>query len=93
MSFDFDPTEDDLPSFPEVDKIDRQENANDKAAAKRPIVRIDYDLCDETGACAQVCPEDVFESRDSQVQVLKPDACTECWICVENCVSGAIDIG
>jgi ferredoxin len=88
---DFDPFEG-IPSLPEFDKVDRQETANDKNAAFRPVIRIDYDLCDSTGVCSQVCPEDVIEFRDGQSAVIKPEACTECWICVENCVTGAIDI-
>jgi NAD-dependent dihydropyrimidine dehydrogenase PreA subunit len=77
---------------PQFDKIDRQENAKDRGE-RRPLVRIDYDICEDTGVCAQVCPEDVLEFADGHSHVVKPEACTECWICVENCISGAIEIG
>lgn len=56
------------------------------------IVRIDYDVCESTGVCAQVCPEDVFEHDGGRTHVVKPEACTNCWICVDNCVSGAVEI-
>jgi Fe-S-cluster-containing hydrogenase component 2 len=42
--------------------------------------------------CAQVCPEDVFEHEDGVTRVVQAQACTECWTCVENCASGAIEI-
>jgi MinD superfamily P-loop ATPase len=97
MASEFDPPDFDafegIPSLPEVDKLDRQETANDRKQATRPVIRIDFDLCEDTGVCAQVCPEDVIEFRNGHPHVVKPEACTECWICVENCVSGAIDIG
>lgn len=55
-------------------------------------ITIDRDSCEATGVCAMVCPEDVIEFRESKPLVVKPMACTHCWICVESCVSGAIDI-
>jgi NAD-dependent dihydropyrimidine dehydrogenase PreA subunit len=78
---------------PRPDKIDRRENPADRAPAHRVLVKIDYDLCEDTGVCAMVCPEDVFEFKGGHSHVIKPTGCTECWICVENCVSGAIEIG
>ncbi len=56
-------------------------------------VVIDSELCESTGVCAEVCPEDVFEHVEGRTRVVNPQACTNCWICVEHCVSGAIDIG
>lgn len=56
-------------------------------------VVIDRDLCENTGCCEMVCPEDVFERVHGNTSVAKPEACTGCWICVDNCVAGAIDIG
>lgn len=79
---------------PRTDKIDRGENPADKGWQQgRNLVRIDYDACDASGACAMVCPEDVFEFKNGHPQVVKPAGCTECWICVDNCVSAAIEIG
>lgn len=76
---------------PVKDKIDRSDTPADKA--NRAVVRIDYDTCEETGVCAMVCPEDVLSFTNGHTLITKPQACTECWICVENCVSGAIEIG
>jgi NAD-dependent dihydropyrimidine dehydrogenase PreA subunit len=88
LEFDF--PEDDAASPEEFDKIDRTEKAAEKV--RTVVVRIDYDLCENTGVCVDVCPEDVFEAGTAHSVVSKPEACTECWICVENCASGAIEI-
>ncbi len=91
MSFEFDPQ--DIGSGPmEIDNIDRQDDAAQKLN-QGAVVKIDYDLCDESGVCSEVCPESVIEFKSGHPAVTKPEGCTECWICVENCVSGAIDIG
>jgi len=55
-------------------------------------VSIDSDQCENTGVCAQVCPEDVFEGGDARSRVVRAEACTYCWICVDHCVSGAIEL-
>ena len=55
-------------------------------------VTIDYDLCESTGCCEMVCPEDVFERADGRTTVINSSACTNCWICVDNCVASAIEI-
>jgi len=55
-------------------------------------VIIDHDVCEGTGCCAMVCPEDVLEHENSKTQVVDAAKCTECWICVDNCVSGAITV-
>lgn len=55
-------------------------------------VTIDGETCEGTGVCAIVCPEDVLEFEDGRPKIVKNAACTNCWICVENCVSGAIEI-
>ena len=56
------------------------------------MIRIDPDLCDATAACMAVCPEDVFEESQSRIRVSNGFACTECWICVDNCPSGAVSL-
>lgn len=53
---------------------------------------IDYDLCENSGACVLVCPEEVLEQENGHTTIVDSQACTSCWICVDNCVSGAIEI-
>lgn len=77
---------------PKTEKIERRDSPADLGAL-RALVRIDYDICENTGVCAMVCPEDVLEFKNGHTAIIKAQACTECWICVENCVSGAIEIG
>ena len=55
-------------------------------------VRIDPENCEAAGVCVQVCPEDVFQQEDEVTRVVRPNACTECWTCVDNCAAGAIEI-
>jgi ferredoxin len=91
MSFDFDPADGNTPSPPELDRIDTSESASDRNQ-RIVSIRIDYDLCDDSEACVLVCPEEVLERVGGHSRVVDPCACTECWICVENCASGAIEI-
>lgn len=53
---------------------------------------IDSDACESSGVCVMVCPEDVLEIREGKPVIINRLACTSCWICVENCTAGAIDI-
>jgi NAD-dependent dihydropyrimidine dehydrogenase PreA subunit len=55
-------------------------------------IKIDYDLCDNSGTCEMVCPEDVLEQDAKRMMIVSPQACTNCWVCVDNCTSGALEI-
>jgi len=55
-------------------------------------ISIDYDLCESTGACAMICPENVFEHGNGHTSIVDAGACISCWLCVEQCVSGAIEL-
>ena len=55
-------------------------------------VSIDYDLCENTGCCEMVCPEDVLEQESGRVSIVDQQKCTACWLCVDNCVAGAITV-
>ena len=92
FEFDFDLPDEESSPAEEFDKIDRVEKASEKGW-RHAVVRIDYDLCDNTGVCVEVCPEQVLDPGSKHSLVTKPDACTECWVCVENCTSGAIEVG
>ncbi|MGA9753189.1 MAG: 4Fe-4S binding protein [Acidobacteriota bacterium] len=53
---------------------------------------IDYEVCENSGYCFELCPEDVFELKVSQVVVVRPESCTGCWLCVEHCPTGAVTV-
>jgi NAD-dependent dihydropyrimidine dehydrogenase PreA subunit len=93
FEFEFEMPPDGPTEGPGLDKIVSEDEVGEHIAKQAPLVRITYDLCEETGVCAEVCPESVLESRGGHTTVVNPEACTECWICVENCVSGAIEVG
>lgn len=46
----------------------------------------DYEilLCDQCGACAEVCPVEAIEEKDG-VHLVDAEACVECGECVEAC--------
>jgi NAD-dependent dihydropyrimidine dehydrogenase PreA subunit len=56
------------------------------------VVTIDYELCEASGVCADVCPDDVFEHKEGRTEVIDSQACSLCWKCVESCTSGAIEL-
>ncbi len=55
-------------------------------------VTIDRDLCENAGCCAMVCPEDVLEHENGRTSIIDQTKCTECWLCVENCPSSAVEM-
>lgn len=55
-------------------------------------VTIDRDTCENNQFCFEVCPEEVFEIRNQLVVVVRPENCTSCWLCVQNCPTGAVSI-
>jgi NAD-dependent dihydropyrimidine dehydrogenase PreA subunit len=63
-----------------------------RAYIRGMAITLDIDLCEGTGVCEQVCPEDVFEHTDGKTRIVQPSACTDCFICVENCVASALTI-
>ncbi len=55
-------------------------------------VKIDREACENNQICVEVCPEDVFEVRSQRVEVVRPESCTACWLCVQDCPAGAIEV-
>ena len=92
MPFEFDPPDNSDLTSPGLKQIDIQEDGRDREVEKACPVRIDFDVCDDTGACIQVCPEDVIERLNGITTIVRGEACTECWLCVENCPSSAVEM-
>jgi NAD-dependent dihydropyrimidine dehydrogenase PreA subunit len=51
---------------------------------------IDFSLCTNCGACAEVCPEGVLAIGETHLEVVQPEACTDCADCEVVCPTGAI---
>jgi len=51
---------------------------------------VDTNKCKGAGACAEVCPANVFDIVDGKAVVARPQDCTECRACEAACPNGAI---
>ncbi len=92
MSNEFDPPDTIDLTSPGLNRIDSTDDARDRGNGKACPIRIDYDICDDTGACVLICPEDVIERVNNLSTIVRGEACTECWLCVENCSSAAVEM-
>ncbi len=54
------------------------------------IIKVDYDLCQGSGECIEVCPTEVYELVDEKATAPNIDECIECCACVEACPYDAI---
>ncbi len=52
---------------------------------------IDYEKCENCGACVDACPVQVLEKKD-KIEVAKPDDCIGCQACVGSCPHDAIKV-
>ena len=49
-------------------------------------------MCENNQLCFDICSEGVFEIDKGRVTVARPEDCTECFLCVENCPTGAVSV-
>ena len=47
-------------------------------------------LCDQCGACAEVCPVEAISDDENGVYQIDEEICTNCVLCVEVCPYGVI---
>jgi len=55
-------------------------------------VIIDKDKCTGCGACANICPMDVFEIKDGKSTAVNENDCISCRACEVQCPADAITI-
>ncbi|HEM62400.1 MAG TPA: ferredoxin [Chloroflexi bacterium] len=59
---------------------------------RRPIVRIDEELCNGCGLCVIPCAEGAIELVDGKARVLKEELCDGAGFCLGVCPTGALSI-
>jgi len=47
------------------------------------------ELCDQCGACAEVCPVEAIQLEDGVYRV-REEECIQCWECLEACPNGVM---
>ncbi len=55
-------------------------------------LKLDRSTCVGCGACADVCPHQVFKIDERKAKIRDLDACMECGACVLNCPVKAISV-
>lgn len=60
--------------------------------AKRPIVRIDEELCNGCGVCVTPCAEGAIEIIDGKAKVIREELCDGAGFCLGVCPTGALSI-
>jgi len=55
-------------------------------------LELDESLCVGCRMCVSVCPQAVWEMRESRAHIVDRDACMECSACAMNCAEGAIRV-
>lgn len=56
-----------------------------------PIIEIS-DECTNCEACAEACPQGIFEIKQKKLKIIDEKECILCMSCVEACKTGAIDV-
>lgn len=59
---------------------------------KRNIIRIDEDLCDGCGQCADACPEGAIQIIDGKARLVSEIYCDGLGACIGDCPTGAISV-
>ena len=55
-------------------------------------VTIDYDKCQNSKQCFEVCPVGVFEKKDGKIVVVRPEDCALCRACEASCPHDAVKV-
>jgi NAD-dependent dihydropyrimidine dehydrogenase PreA subunit len=56
------------------------------------VVKVDQDTCSGCGACADNCPNQVFDMVNGKSQPTRADDCVGCMTCVSVCPTGAVTV-
>ncbi|RLF24201.1 MAG: DNA-directed RNA polymerase subunit D [Thermoprotei archaeon] len=58
----------------------------------KPIIKINTELCNNCGLCAEICPKNVFEMVEGKIKVVNELSCSLCRACEKVCEKEAIRI-
>ena len=57
-----------------------------------PKPKIDKKKCNLCRTCVEICPMSIFEAKDTEIKIVKPEECIGCRACEAQCSQGAITV-
>ena len=57
-------------------------------------ITIDYDKCDgaDCAECADVCPMGILVLKGDKIEIVEPEECSYCEVCMDVCPNDCINV-